>query len=264
VKLTPLGRTLWATYITLVMLFLLAPVLFVVFYSFNDTTLFRWPVPGYSLRWYYAFFSSDQFQPALRDTLLIAAVVVPLTVLVALPTAHMMARGRGHAWLGAALSAPVVVPGVVTGIAFLGFFTMLGIGNSLTRLVIALSLFCLPFTLRALNASYAGLDGRPEEAARDLGATPLRAYFDVTLPQLKAGLLAGSIFAFVEAVDNFSISVFLVDSRTKTLPIAAYEHIRDFDDPTVAAMATVLTVAALIFVLVLERVMGLEKLIRYG
>lgn len=263
-KATILGRALWTTYIIVILVFLLAPVLFVVFYSFNDTTLFRWPVPGYSLRWYYAFFSSDQFQPALRSTLAIALVVVPLTVLVALPTSHLMAKAGGHAWLGSALTAPVVVPGVVTGIAFLGFFTMLGIGDALTRLIVALSLFCLPFTLRALNASYAGLDSRPEEAARDLGATPLRAYFDVTLPQLKAGLLAGAIFAFVEAVDNFSISVFLVDARTKTLPIAAYEHIRDFDDPTVAAMATVLTVAAVILVLVLERVIGLEKLIRYG
>lgn len=262
--LTPLGRALWALYLLLVLLFLLAPVLFVVFYSFNDTTLFRLPVPGYSLRWYRAFFASDQFQPALRATLGIALIVVPMTVLVALPTAHMMARSGKHAWLGAALTSPVVVPGVVTGIAFLGFFTMLGIGDALTRLVIALSLFCLPFTLRALNASYSGLDRRPEEAARDLGATPLRAYLDVTLPQLKAGLLAGSIFAFVEAVDNFSISVFLADTRTKTLPIAAYEHIRDFDDPTVAAMATVLTLAALIMVLVLERVIGLEKLIRHS
>ncbi|RVT91701.1 ABC transporter permease subunit [Rhodovarius crocodyli] len=260
----PLGRILWALYLVLVMGFLLAPVAFVVFYSFNDASMFRLPVRAYSLRWYREFFASDQFQPALRATLMIAAVVVPFTLLVALPTAHLMARGKGQAWLGAALTAPVVVPGVVTGIAFLGLFTMLGIGDALTRLVIALSIFCLPFSLRALNASYAGLDRRPEEAARDLGATPLRAYLHVTLPQLKAGLLAGAIFAFVEATDNFSIAVFLADTRTKTLPIAAYEHIRDFDDPTVAAMATVLTLVALVLVLVLEKVIGLEKLIRHG
>lgn len=258
-----LARTLWFAYLAAVLLFLLAPVLFVVFYSFNDAALFRLPVRALSLRWYQAFFESDQFQPALRATLAIAAVVVPVTLLIALPTAHLLARGR-QAWLGAALTAPVVVPGVVTGIAFLGFFTMLGIGDAATRLTIALSLFCLPFTLRALNASYAGLDRRPEEAARDLGATPFRAYWSVTLPQLKAGLLSGAIFAFVEATDNFSIAVFLADTRTKTLPIAAYEHIRDFDDPTVAAMATVLTLVALLLVLVLEKVIGLERLIRHG
>lgn len=260
----PLGRALWALYLALVMGFLLAPVLFVVFYSFNDATMFRLPVGALSLRWYRAFFDSDQFQPALRATLMIAAIVVPATLLVALPTAHLMARGKGQAWLGAVLTAPVVVPGVVTGIAFLGLFGILGVGDAMTRLTIGLSVFCLPFSLRALNASYAGLDRRPEEAARDLGATPLRAYWGVTLPQLKAGVLAGAIFAFVEATDNFSIAVFLADTRTKTLPIAAYEHVRDFDDPTVAAMATVLTLVALVFVLVLEKVIGLEKLIRHG
>lgn len=263
-KPRPLGRLVWALYLLLILAFLLAPVLFVVFYSFNDASMFRLPVTGYSLRWYRAFFSSDQFQPALRATLVIAAIVVPATVLIALPTAHFLARSQRQAWLGAALTAPVVVPGVVTGIAFLGFFTMVGIGDPMIRLTLALSIFCLPFTLRALNASYSGLDRRPEEAARDLGATPLRAYLGVTLPQLKAGLLAGAIFAFVEATDNFSIAVFLADTRTKTLPIAAYEHIRDFDDPTVAAMATVLTAVALILVLLLEKVIGLEKLIRHG
>jgi putative spermidine/putrescine transport system permease protein len=262
-RVGPVGRALWAAYLTLMALFLLAPVLFVVFYSFHDAPLFRLPVQGLSFRWYRAFFESDQFQPALRATLAIAAVVVPVTLLVALPTAHLMARGR-LSWLGAALTAPVVVPGVVTGIAFLGLFTMLGIGDAGTRLAVGLSVFCLPFTLRALNASYAGLDRRPEEAARDLGAAPLRAWAGVTLPQLKAGLLSGAIFAFVEATDNFSIAVFLADARTKTLPIAAYEHIRDFDDPTVAAMATILTGVALLLVLVLERVIGLEKLIRHG
>jgi putative spermidine/putrescine transport system permease protein len=262
-KSSRLARTVWAVYLAAILVFLLTPVAFVVFYSFNDAALFRLPVRALSLRWYHAFFASDQFQPALRATLGIAAVVVPVTLLVALPTAHLMAGNR-RGWLGAALTAPVVVPGVVTGIAFLGLFTALGIGDAMTRLTIALSVFCLPFTLRALNASYAGLDRRPEEAARDLGATPLRAYLDVTLPQLKAGLLSGAIFAFVEAADNFSIAVFLADTRTKTLPIAAYEHIRDFDDPTVAAMATVLTAVALIFVLLLEKFIGLEKLIHHG
>ncbi|OWJ77151.1 ABC transporter permease [Haematobacter genomosp. 1] len=255
------GKVMWTIYMVAIMGFLLAPLVFVVYYSFLPTAFFKLEWQGVSLRWYQAFFTSDVFMPALRHTLLIAALVVPVTLLVALPTTHLVASGHVR-WLGQALTVPVVVPGVVTGIALMGFFALLSVENALLRLVIGLTLYCLPFTMRALNAVYSGLDRRPEEAARDLGAGPARTYLTVTLPQLKAGILSGAILAFVEAVDNFSIAVFMADTATKTLPIAAYDHIRDFDDPTVAAMSTLLIVLAFVLVFVLEKTVGLERMIR--
>jgi len=101
-----------------------------------------------------------------------------------------------------------------------------------------------------------------EEAARDLGATPWKLFFHIVLPQLRPGLLAGAIFVFVEAIDNFSIAVFLTDSRTSTLPVEAYSYIRDFDDPTVAAMATLLIVLSTGLLFLAERLVGLEGFLR--
>jgi putative spermidine/putrescine transport system permease protein len=120
----------------------------------------------------------------------------------------------------------------------------------------------LPFTTRALSVNLLGLDPRIEEAARNLGASAWRTFLHVTLPQLKPGLLAGGIFAFVEALDNFSISVFLIDSRTTTMPVEAYSYIRDFDDPTVAAMAALLVVLSVLLVSAIERLIGLERFLR--
>lgn len=257
----PLGRVLWAIYMVAIMGFLLAPLIFAVWYSFMPTAFFRLEFQGFSLRWYEAFFASDVFMDSLWTTLGIGALVVPVTLLIALPTTHMMAAGQMR-WLGQSLTLPVVVPGVVTGIALMGMFALINVDNAWVRLVFGLTLFCLPFTMRAINATYAGLDRRPEEAARDLGAGPLRTWFQITLPQLKAGILSGAILAFVEAIDNFSIAVFMADTSTKTLPIAAYEHIRDFDDPTVAAMSTLLILLAFVLGFVLEKTIGLEKMIR--
>jgi len=262
-KLGPLGRVLWSVYMILILGFLLAPLVFVVYYSFLPTAFFKLEWQGFSLRWYEAFFASDVFMSALWNTLTIALLVVPVTLFVALPTTHMMANGQMR-WLGQALTIPVIVPGVVTGIALMGLFAIVGMDNAYLRLILGLTLFCLPFSMRAINAVYSSLDRRPEEAARDLGAGPVRTYMQITLPQLKAGILCGAILAFVEAIDNFSIAVFMADTSTKTLPIAAYEHIRDFDDPTVAAMSTLLIALAFLLVVVLEKTVGLEKMIRQG
>ncbi|NKW10774.1 ABC transporter permease subunit [Ochrobactrum tritici] len=119
--------------------------------------------------------------------------------------------------------------------------------------------FALPFAIRALSANLLGLDPRIEEAARNLGAGPFRTFFVIVLPQLKSGILAASVFIFVEALDNFSIAVFLTNDRTKVLPVAAYQYIKDFDDPTVAAMATALIVLSVIAVAMLEKLMGFQR-----
>ena len=133
------------------------------------------------------------------------------------------------------------------------------IGSGFWPLTIALLCYSLPFAVRALVANMHGLDPTLEDAARNLGASGLRAFLWVTLPQLRPGLLAGGIFVFVEAIDNFSIAVFLTDTRTTTLPVEAYSYIRDFDDPTVAAMAVLLMALSVTLVSVVDRLVGLDR-----
>ena len=115
--------------------------------------------------------------------------------------------------------------------------------------------------LRAMTGGKAYRDNADvlEEAARNLGASRIRAFLWVTLPQLRPGLLAGGIFVFVEAIDNFSIAVFLTNSRTTTLPVESYSYIRDFDDPTVAAMAVLLMALSVVLVFAIDRLVGLDR-----
>jgi putative spermidine/putrescine transport system permease protein len=234
--------------------FLVLPVAFIVLFSFNDAVYFRWPPSGLSLRWYANFFSSDRFMSAARTSLMLTAVVTPLSLVAGLPTALAITRGRfiGREVIAAVLLSPLIVPGVVTGIALLVFFTKAGVGSSFIRLVLGMFLLGLPFTVRALSVNLLGLDTRIEEAARNLGASAWRTFVHVTLPQLKPGLLAGGTFAFVEALD----------ARTTTMPVEAYSYIRDFDDPTVAAMAALLVLLSVLLVAAIERLIGLERFLR--
>lgn len=245
-------------------LFLLLPIAFILLFSFNDSVYFRWPPQGMSLRWYVNFFASEQFMRAAVNSLIIAVVVTSTSLLVGLPAALALVRGRfpGRNLIASLLLSPLIVPGVVTGMALLILFANLNVEFGLVRLLIGLFIFALPFAVRALVANLLGLNIRIEEAARNLGASPWRCFIHVTLPQLKPGLLAAATFVFVEAIDNFSIAVFLVDTRTSTLPVEAYSYIRDFDDPTVAAMAALLIVLSVILVFVVERVIGFEKFLR--
>jgi putative spermidine/putrescine transport system permease protein len=252
---------LTAAVASLVMAFVLLPVVFITLYAFNQGAYLTLPPGPPTLKWFQSFFANRRFVAALWSSLGIAAVVTPAALLVALPTARALVRydfpGKGA--FNALLLSPLVVPGVVTGIAFLSLSSRLHIGSGFWPLSVALLCYGLPFAVRALVANMLGLDPTLDDAARNLGASGPRTFLWVTLPQLRPGLLAGGIFVFVEAIDNFSIAVFLTDSRTTTLPVEAYSYIRDFDDPTVAAMAVLLMALSVALVAVVDRLVGLDR-----
>jgi putative spermidine/putrescine transport system permease protein len=248
----------WAA---LALVFTVAPVLLILLYAFNPTSYLSFPPSGLTLKWFHNFFESTRFQKALWNSLGIALLVTPVSLLVALPTAVAVVRYDffGKQALLALLLSPLLIPGVITGVAFLSFAVGIGVGTGFAAIVLAMVCFTLPFALRPLMANLHGVDHDLEKAARNLGAGPVRAFLLITLPQLKPGLIAGAVFAFVEAIDNFAITAFLTDVKTTTLPVEAFGYIRDFDDPTVAAMASVLIALSVALVFLIEKLIGLDR-----
>ena len=246
-----------------VMGFILLPVAFIVLYAFNDTAFLSLPPHGLSFKWFANFFANARFRQALYSSLTVSAVVAPACLLIAIPAAIALVRYRfpGRGLVNALIMSPLVVPGVVTGISFLSLSARVGTGIGIMPITVALTCFAFPFAVRALAANLHGLDPRLEEAARNLGASRWRAFLFVTLPQLRPGLLAGGVFVFVEAIDNFSIAVFLTNSRTTVLPVESYSYIRDFDDPTVAAMAVLLMCLSAALVFLIDRLVGFDRLL---
>jgi putative spermidine/putrescine transport system permease protein len=244
-----------------VLAFIVLPLPFIVIYAFSPTSFLEFPPTGFTTKWFVNFFENDRFRAAAFNSLSISAIVTVVTVAIAMPTALVAVRHpfRGRGLLLSLVSAPLLVPGVVTGMAALSALAQSGIGVGYWPIVIAMISFTLPLALRPLVANLSGIDPDLEIAARNLGANRLRAFLHATLPSLAPGLIASGTFVFIEAMDNFSITVFLTDLRTTTLPVEAFSYIRDFDDPTVAAMATLLIVLSVTIVLVIEAVLGLDR-----
>jgi putative spermidine/putrescine transport system permease protein len=198
---------------------------------------------------------------ALENSLAISAITTVASLAIATPTALVAVRHRfaGRDLLILLVSSPLLIPGVITGTAALSFVAQAGIGPGFWPITVAMICFTLPLAMRPVVANLSGLDRDLEKAARNLGASPMSAFWTVTMPQLAPGLVAGGTFAFVEAMDNFSITVFLTSITTTTLPVEAYSYIRDIDDPTVSAMATLLILMSIAIVLLIEWAFGLDR-----
>lgn len=248
-------------FVAVVVGFLVIPVVFVVFYSFNETAYFTFTLKGSTFKWYKTFFSLENFRRAIWTSMGLAAIITPVVTAIGIGIAYALVRGRfkvAHL-LNVFFLSPLIIPGVVTGMALMTFFMVTGMNWSFINIAIGLGLHCLAYPIRTISANLHGLNPVIEEAATNLGATPWTVFFKIVLPQLKPGILGGLIFVFVTVLDNVTIVIFLTSTDTTTLSVEALEYMRAMDDPTVAAMATLLIVFTVICVLIIERIIGLEK-----
>lgn len=245
----------------LTLAFILIPLPIIVLFALSKNSYALISAQGFTLTWFKHFFQNERFMAALMNSLMIAGITTVVTLIIAVPTALVAVRYRfpGRDLMLTLVSAPLLVPGVITGTAALSFVTQTGLGTGFWSITIAMICITLPLVIRPLVANLSGLDPDLERAARNLGAGPRKAFWAVTLPQLVPGLLAGGTFAFVEAMDNFSVTVFLTNINVTTLPVEAYSYIRDIDDPTVAAMATLLILLSIGLVFMIERLLGLDR-----
>lgn len=241
--------------------FIILPLPFIILFAFSTNHYTISFAGGISFEWFESFFSNARFMAALKNSLLISAIACVTSLVLALPTAILAVRHEfvGKQALLTFVSAPLLVPGVIVGTAALGFVAEIGVGPGFWPITVAMIALTLPLTVRPIIGNLAGLPDELEAAARNLGASRFTAFRTVTLPQLVPGIVAGATFAFVETMDNFAITAFLTSISTTTLPIEAYSYIRDIDDPTVAAMATVLIVLSIALVFIIERLVGLDK-----
>jgi putative spermidine/putrescine transport system permease protein len=166
--------------------------------------------------------------------------------------------------LQALLVSPLVIPTVVIGFAMLMFASRIGIIDGLPRLIMGHIIITLPYVVRTTLASLVGIRPSLFEAALSLGATPAQALLKVTLPLAKTGIVAGAIFAFVMSFDEVAVSLFLSDPFTYTLPVALLAQMRADLNLTVAAVSVIFLVFTLLLIWLLDRVIGLDRLVGQG
>ena len=221
---------------------LLISPLAVIAYSLSPTAAFRIPPEGLSLRWFAGLFDQPRLVQGLFTSLLLGALSTGAAVAAGVPAALALTRGRlpGREALLAVLLSPLSLPGLVLGLGILTTVAAFGpaLAGTLLPLAAAHLLVTIPWVVRSVAASLESTDHALEEQARSLGAGPLATLFLVTLPTARPGIVAGAVSAFVISFGNFALSFFLASGRTVTLPVAIFEAVDRYQDPTVAAIST--------------------------
>ncbi len=243
-------------------LFLLAPLGIIAAASFSPTPVFDLPVGGVSLRWYAAVGSLDGFWPALSLSLQIALLSTAVSLVLGTLAGIAIARGAmpGAQAFSAALASPLMMPGLVLGIALLQFFRSVGLGHVWTSLLLAHVVITLPFVARTMIAALSRFDFTLLDAARTLGCSFPGSLVRVMAPALAPAYLTAGLFAFLASMDNYPVSIFLTDARAKTLPIKMLQYIEESPDPSIAALSTLILLATLTLLLVADRAVGLHRL----
>ncbi len=238
-------------YLVLITTLTYLPIFIVVIYSFNESKISSvWS--GFSLKWYEKLFADDAMFEALCNSIILGA----LSALIAAVIATMAALGMKDSRLpfkGAIeyiSSLPIMIPEIVLGMVFLVYFSLIGLPFGFGTLLIAHISFSIPYVYMQVKARLVGLDQNCLDAARDLGASPIRTFFDITLPMITPALISGMFLAFAMSFDDVIISVFVSGVGNSTLPVKVYTQIKTGTTPEINALCTLMLAATLICYLV--------------
>ena len=254
----------WASvYMALLLVLLYLPILVVVLYSFNAnpgrTANFQFE--GFSLQWYEALFNpATGYGPALRNSLVVAGFSVLFSAIIGTLGAIGLVRkpirrsllgraGNMALSLGEQVAVlPMMVPEIILGIALMALFTLAGLPMGFVTLVLAHVAFCVPYIHITVKGRLASLDPGLEEAARDLGAPPLKVITTVTLPLAMPAVVSGCLLAFAMSMDDFVISFFVTGPDTTTLPLKVYSSVKVGVPPHVNALCTLMLAAVFLLI----------------
>ncbi len=238
---SPLLRTMLA----IGFIFLYAPILSLIVYSFNESKLVTvWS--GFSLKWYGELFQDDGIMKAAWTSIRIAFATACASVVLATIAALVMTRLRpfkGKTLFGALITAPLVMPEVITGLSILLLFVSIGMARGMTTIWIAHVTFCVSFVAVVINSRLGELDKSIEEAAMDLGANRVKVFFLITLPIIMPALVSGWLLAFTLSIDDLVVASFVSGPSSTTLPMKVFSSVRLGLSPKINALATLMILA---------------------
>lgn len=257
----PLSKTLtlWA-FVAIALITLSAPTIVVLGASFTAGNIITFPPEGLSLKWYAAISQATDLRDAFLRTLFVAIVctlvAIPVGTLAGIALAKYAVRFEKS--FQVYLLLPFTIPLIGSGVGLMLVFGDAGVLGQLWPVGIAACVINLPFMIWAVTASAASLDPDLELAAANCGAPPLQTFLFVTLPAVMPGVISGSLLMFILALNEFLVSLLLVDARIVTLPVQIYNSIRSIITPDLAAISVVFIASAAAAIFLLDRLVGLD------
>jgi putative spermidine/putrescine transport system permease protein len=255
---------IWAI-AAIAIVFLLTPLVVTVAVSFGSSAVFTLPPPSWSMRWYNQLPNTRGLWSSLSTSVQIAALSTFASLILGTLCAIAIVRGRfpGRDAIATFLVSPLMLPGLVVGIAMLQGFKVVGLREAWLSLLISHVVITMPYVVRTVLAALSLFDFTLIDAARTLGCSYTRALRKVMVPALAPAFLTSAMFAFLASMDNYPISIFFTDAWTKTLPIQMLQFVEERPDPVVAAISTGLIVLAILAMIVGDRLVGLRRLAEF-
>lgn len=244
-----------------VLFFLMLPVFVIMPLSFSDSSFLAYPIDNWSLRWYEELFASSAWARAAKNSFIVAPAATLLATVLGTLAAMGLASARfpGKGLITAVLIAPMVVPIIVVGVSSYLFFARWGMNESYTGLILIHAVLGTPFVVTTVLATLQNFNFNLVRASLSLGAGPVETFFRVTLPVIAPGVISGALFAFATSFDEVVVTLFLAGPEQITLPRQMFTGIRENISPTIAAVATLLTIFTTALMLTLEWLRGLRK-----
>lgn len=245
----------------LVMIFLIGPFFIIVAASFSAGDTLAFPPQGFSLKWIAKVFTVESFRQSFATSMFLAIGGTLAALLLGIPAAYAMSRYRlpGAETVRFMVSLPIIVPGIIVGLALLRYF-VIPVGIPITlALFVAHTALVLPYAVRVVSASLANLRSDMEEAAVLLGSSRIGAFFRVVLPNIRGGILSAFILGFVTSFNQVPVSLFLSGPGVRTLPVDMLGYMEIVFDPSIAALSSLLAFLSIGIVFAAERFLGFSR-----
>lgn len=246
----------------LVYIFLMGPLIIVLGSSVSETSYLTFPPQGFTLHWFERIFEMGAFRRTIITSLQIAFLATGLALLIGIPAAYALNRYRIQlpSWLSTLFVLPILVPEIVLGFSLLRSVAVGYQTPIFATLLMGHTLIVLPYCVRVISASLASFDFSIEEAAISLGSRPLKTFFTIVLPNVRSGVIAAFILAFITSINDVSVSLFLTGPGVSTLPIQILAHVEQFFDPVIASVSVLLMLLTVAVMAIVERTLGLTFL----
>nr|WP_300143299.1 ABC transporter permease [Propionicimonas sp.] len=255
------GPILFKILVTLLYLFLLAPLIVVVIISFQSNQYLSFPPEGFTLKWYAALPHQRTFVQGAKVSVIVAVFVTVIVLILGVSAALAINRYnfKLKGLMQTLFMAPLLVPSIVLALGMVLLFTPIGLTNSYPGIIIGHVAITIPYVMRTTLMSLSTSDTSCEDAAKILGASPWQVFSKVTLPIIQPGVIAGGVIAFIVSFDEAVISLFVAESGLPTLPVQVLRYVENSADAAVAALSVVLIAISMVVVIIVERVMGLQR-----
>lgn len=255
--------TLGKLAILLIVGFLVLPAAVVTIAAFNDKAILSFPPQALSWRWFAKAVAYQDFRDGFYHGLIVTAWSSTLALGVGAMFAYALDRYqfRFKKIMEGVLVSPLVIPHFTVGLGFLILAAQIGWTRTYALVIVCHVVLVLPFVLRSVYVSLRNLDRSLETAAASLGASPLRVLFTITLPLLLPGLVSGWLFAAILSFNEFTASLFVTAQRTQTLPVAMYNYVREFADPSMAALSVMYIACTATLIIFANAFLGLGKVL---